>query len=108
MSYHVWLIDYFGELKHLIFYKNEYRNFMEMIVDKLGEDIGYCKGRAWCGTCHVELINGVIEANIDDDEKDTLNKLSNNKKASRLACQLMADEQLNGLTFRLLSEDYYE
>jgi len=107
MTYQVCLINFLEQKHTLTFHKNEYRNFMEMIVDQLGEEIGDCKGRAWCGTCHIETIEGIIERTMELDEIGTLSRLQNRNKKSRLACQLMADENLNGLTFKLLTEDLY-
>ena len=31
----------------------EYNNLMELLFDKKGQEWGDCKGRAWCGTCHI-------------------------------------------------------
>ncbi|MBL4709283.1 MAG: 2Fe-2S iron-sulfur cluster binding domain-containing protein [Flavobacteriales bacterium] len=103
--YSLKLINSYGEQKTLSFRSNQYRNFMQMIVDQLSEDIGDCKGSAWCGTCHVELIEGTIERSLDTNEIATLDKLSNKNNASRLACQLMVNKELDGLSFKLLSED---
>ena len=78
---------------------------MQMIVDQLSEDIGDCKGRAWCGTCHVELVEGVLVNRKDSQEEHKLEELYNQTQTSRLACQIMVTDELDGLTFKLLSED---
>ncbi|KAA3649755.1 MAG: ferredoxin [Bacteroidetes bacterium] len=106
--FRVSIINHYGQEECLDYKENQYRNLMELIVDRLGEDIGDCKGRAWCGTCHVELIEGELKSEMDSDEKTTLSGLYNYKESSRLACQLIPDQQLNGLKFKLLSEDDYE
>lgn len=102
--YQVSLIDSFGELKKLSFRSHQYRNFMEMIVDQLSEDIGDCMGRAWCGTCHVELVQGNLVDDKDSKEDHKLQELYNHSQTSRLSCQIMVNEKLDGLTFKLLSE----
>jgi len=99
LSLHV--IDFEGIKKTHYFRKGEYRNLMELIVNKTAEDIGDCKGRAWCGTCHVECDQFNFSADINIDEKKTLNGLEHKKKNSRLACQIMLDESINEITFTL-------
>jgi 2Fe-2S ferredoxin len=105
MAYQVCLIDSFGELKTLSFRTHQYENFMQMIVDQLSEDIGDCMGRAWCGTCHVELVKGNLVTGHDSTERHKLKELYNHTESSRLACQIMVTHELNELTFKLLSED---
>ncbi|WP_246112643.1 2Fe-2S iron-sulfur cluster-binding protein [Allorhodopirellula solitaria] len=77
---------------------------MELAVNELYEDIGDCKGHAWCGTCHVEIVSGKLIESMTRDETMTLEKLENTDPASRLACQIMLDELIDGMVFRVLGD----
>lgn len=82
-----------------------YRNLMELIVNELMEDIGACRGKAWCGTCHVTILKGQLSREpMITDETETLKKLTATQN-SHLACQLMVDESLDGITFKILGDN---
>jgi ferredoxin, 2Fe-2S len=64
---------------------------------------GACEGSLACSTCHVvvdpewyELLNDASE-----DEEDMLDLAFNLTKTSRLGCQIVITEELDGLTVRL-------
>ena len=105
MIYTVKIINSYNEKKTIEYKPNEFNNLMQMIFHVLNEEIGDCKGRAWCGTCHVQVIQGAIETPLDNDEVSTLLKLYNKTPSSRLACQIEADQKIHGMTFKLLSDD---
>ncbi len=60
---------------------------------------GGCDGAGVCGTCHVfidhKYISKVNEATFE--EQDLLEILPNGKINSRLACQIVITEQLDGM-----------
>ncbi len=60
---------------------------------------GGCDGAGVCGTCHVyidqDFIDKVNAASMD--EEDLLEVLPNGKMNSRLACQVIVSENLDGL-----------
>lgn len=60
---------------------------------------GGCDGAGVCGTCHVfidpDYLPKLNEAAFD--EQDLLDVLSNGKTNSRLACQIVVTEQLDGM-----------
>ncbi|SMP61616.1 ferredoxin, 2Fe-2S [Neorhodopirellula lusitana] len=118
--------------QHVVeFRRHAYNNLMELIVNELYENIGDCKGHAWCGTCHVEILtnetvagetltgeavaseiqSGEILENaalnappiepMTRDEVMTLGKLPNTVPSSRLACQIMVDELIDNAVFRV-------
>lgn len=62
-----------------------------------------CGGAGICGTCHVhvgrEWLDRLPEPN--DEELDTLDKLPGADATSRLCCQLLLSEDLDGLRVRL-------
>lgn len=92
----------YGEKCTAHFVVNEYHSLMELLFDKYGEDWGDCKGRAWCGTCHIQILEGSISEKIDADEKYTLSKLIDVEPISRLACQIPVTADLNGLVFKII------
>jgi ferredoxin, 2Fe-2S len=74
------------------------------VAHKHGVDIeGACEGSLACSTCHVivdaewyELLKEATE-----DEEDMLDLAFGLTKASRLGCQIIITEELDGLTVKL-------
>ncbi len=74
-----------------------------------GNDIdieGACEGSVACSTCHV-----IVEAEDfrrlpepSEDEEDMLDLAFGLTKTSRLGCQIVMSEELDGLTVRLPAE----
>lgn len=95
-------INEFEEEYTIAFKVNEYHNLMELLFDKCMEDIGDCKSRAWCGTCHIQVLEGQLPGVMDADEKDTLSKAVDVTKNSRLACQIPVNAELDNLVFRIM------
>jgi ferredoxin, 2Fe-2S len=64
---------------------------------------GACEGSLACSTCHVivdpEWYDLLKEAS--EDEEDMLDLAFNLSKTSRLGCQIIITEELDGLTVRL-------
>ncbi|MBC7913133.1 MAG: (2Fe-2S)-binding protein [Pyrinomonadaceae bacterium] len=61
-----------------------------------------CKGIAQCATCHVIVIKGMDQLpEAGDREIDTLDLLPDSDYKSRLACQIKANEQINGCLFEI-------
>lgn len=74
------------------------------IAHRHGIDIeGACEGSLACSTCHVivdpEWYDLLKEAS--EDEEDMLDLAFNLGKTSRLGCQIIITEELDGLTVRL-------
>lgn len=86
---------------------NEYHSLMELLFDKYIEDWGDCKGRAWCGTCHIQMIEGSISEKMDADEKNTLSKIGDATENSRLACQIPVNAELKDIVFRIVTDIYF-
>ena len=108
ISYHEYTftyVDEFGSIQHVNYSPNEYDNLMILLFDQLGEEWGDCKGRAWCGTCHIEIIEGEVVEEMDGEEERTLSNLPNITATSRLACQIAADENLSNITFKILKDE---
>ena len=87
--------DELGQENRAEFIDNEYHSLMELLFDKYIEPWGDCKGRAWCGTCHIEILEGTLGQDMDPEEDNTLSKLYNRTQHSRLACQIPVNSQLD-------------
>lgn len=93
MATEKFVFTYFNELDDecLVEFKiNEYHNLMELLFDRYMQDWGDCKGRAWCGTCHIQIVEGYISEDMGEDEKNTLSKNVDVAHNSRLACQIQS------------------
>lgn len=101
-NYSFTYINEFDETYIIAFRPNEYHNLMELLFDKCMEDIGDCKGRAWCGTCHIKILEGHLSEKMDTDEKVTLSKCEGVTEKSRLACQIPINAELNNVVFRIM------
>ena len=74
------------------------------IAHKHGVDIeGACEGSLACSTCHVIVEPDWIELLKDatEDEEDMLDLAFGLTPTSRLGCQIVITEELDGLTVRL-------
>ncbi len=95
----------FDEKCHADFKTHAYHSLMELLFDKYIEDWGDCKGRSWCGTCHIQIIEGAISEKMSADEKLTLSKIKVSSPESRLACQIPVTSELNGLVFKIVGDN---
>lgn len=93
-----------GEKHAIATYQGEYRNLMALLYDKFFvEDFGECKGIGRCGTCHVHILDGKKEwLKREGNEPATLSKMDLVGPNSRLACQIMIDEKLDGLRIEVV------
>jgi ferredoxin, 2Fe-2S len=74
------------------------------IAHKHGFDLeGACEGSLACSTCHVIIDPSWYEALKDptEDEEDMLDLAFGLTKTSRLGCQIVMSDELDGLTVRL-------
>lgn len=71
---------------------------------------GTCDGAGVCGTCHVEVADDWAErvAPANDDEEVTLDTLPNVGPRSRLCCQIIYDEALDGFEVTLAGEGFVD
>ncbi|GAC1410245.1 MAG: ferredoxin family 2Fe-2S iron-sulfur cluster binding protein [Novosphingobium sp.] len=67
---------------------------------------GTCEGQMACSTCHVvvaaEWFDKLTPAS--DDEEDMLDLAAGVTRTSRLSCQILLDEGLDGLEVRIPAE----
>jgi 2Fe-2S ferredoxin len=76
------------------------------IAHKHGLDLeGACEGSLACSTCHVIVDSSWFEALQEptEDEEDMLDLAFGLTKTSRLGCQIVMSEELDGLTVTLPS-----
>lgn len=83
--------------------RNPLYSLMELIRDDDHEDWGDCYGRTWCRTCHVS-IDRDTRNEIEGDEAHALSLLSNRLDSSRLACQIVIGQHLDGTTLSFLGD----
>jgi ferredoxin-2, mitochondrial len=67
---------------------------------------GTCEGQMACSTCHVivDAADFPKLARASDDEEDMLDLAVGVSRTSRLACQIVLDDSLDGLTVRIPGE----
>jgi ferredoxin-2, mitochondrial len=67
---------------------------------------GTCEGQMACSTCHVivDAADFPKLAGASDDEEDMLDLAVGVSRTSRLACQIVLDDSLDGLTVRIPGE----
>ena len=67
---------------------------------------GTCEGQMACSTCHV-IVDADDFAKLphaSEDEEDMLDLAAGVGRTSRLACQIVLDDSLDGLTVRIPGE----
>ena len=67
---------------------------------------GTCEGQMACSTCHVIVDKAWFDKlpAASDDENDMLDLASGARRTSRLSCQIVLDETLNGLVIHVPGE----
>lgn len=66
-----------------------------------------CGGCASCGTCHIYVADGWVKIlpPRHEDENSLLEGLVNTRPASRIACQIIVANDMNGLTLTIAPGD---
>lgn len=67
---------------------------------------GTCEGQMACSTCHVIVASDWFDRlpPASDDEEDMLDLAADVARTSRLSCQILLDESLDGLEVRIPGE----
>ncbi|WP_234733728.1 2Fe-2S iron-sulfur cluster-binding protein [Tellurirhabdus bombi] len=77
-------------------------SLMEVLKASEYNILATCGGMALCATCHVQVLEGEEALpSANDAELDMLDTLPDADSASRLACQLRVNENLEGAVFRI-------
>ena len=81
-------------------------SLMEVLKAADHHILATCGGMALCATCHVQVLEGLEKYfSPSDAELDLLDTLPDTGNASRLACQLRINEDMDGMVFRLCGEE---
>ena len=84
-------------------------SLMEILKAHEYNVLATCGGMAMCGTCHVQVLEGMDNlAAHSDAELDMLDTLPDAEPNSRLACQLRIDANMHGAVFKLCAEEDVE
>ncbi len=81
---------------------------MEVIRDNgIDELLALCGGCCSCATCHVYIDPAFADKlpPVSDDENDLLDGSSHRNETSRLSCQLLMTDALDGLRVTIAPED---
>ena len=81
---------------------------MEAIRDNgIDELLALCGGCCSCATCHIHVAPEFFDKlpPVTDDENDLLDGSAHRNAASRLSCQVMMSEALNGMRVTIAEED---
>ena len=81
---------------------------MEIIRENgFDELLALCGGCCSCATCHVHVESDHQDTlpPMSDDENDLLDSSSHRDEASRLSCQILFSNGLDGLTVRIAQDD---
>lgn len=81
---------------------------MEVIRDSgFDELLALCGGCCSCATCHVyvDIAAAGTLPPMSEDENDLLDSSGHRTTASRLSCQIVVDDEIDGLTVRIAPED---
>ena len=72
-----------------------------------GEMLALCGGCRSCATCHVHVAQEWLPAlsPMSDDENDLLDSTSDRDETSRLSCQLIFSNALDGLAVSIAADD---
>lgn len=97
-------VVYQGEKHYLETRRHTYANLMMWLLDELmDDDFGECRGTGRCGTCLIELLEThKTLKGLDRNENSTLNKMNIHELHTRLACQLLVDEHLDGIKIKMI------
>ena len=104
-NYKVTITDVYNDVFELSFTKHQYPSLMTLIANNYPEEFGECKGRGLCGTCHIKTAFGNLNEPIEITEKETLKSICGTDLSSRLACQIMLNEKINNMTFKIIIDN---
>lgn len=73
----------------------------------IDEIIALCGGGCSCATCHVIVEEGpaAIQSPASEDEDDLLDSSDYRERTSRLSCQIVLDQALDGLVAKIAPEN---
>ncbi len=104
--YCLYITDSIGD-SHVLNYKRlEYPTLLDLLTTTLFEDIGDCKGKGLCGTCHIRIkLSKAVQPLPDKLEKTTLKNQLDCYTDSRLACQILLDKHIHKAHIKIIGAD---
>lgn len=81
---------------------------MELVRDRASDELlALCGGSCSCATCHVYVDAGYLDRlpPMGSDEQDLLDSSQHRRADSRLACQIVFSESLDGLKVKIAPEE---
>jgi len=93
----------FNGKKHEVDVPNGYSIMEGAVKNSVNGIDADCGGSCACATCHIYIDDKWVERlpKIEEAERDMLDFVSSPKKESRLSCQIMMNDQLDGLIVKL-------
>lgn len=104
-NYKITITDEYNDVFELTFTKHQYPNLMTLIANNYVEEFGECKGLGLCGTCHIKITSGNLNEPLETTEKATLKNIYNKDISSRLACQIMLNEKIDNMAFKIINNN---
>jgi len=98
----VFYIEFNGK-KHEVDVPNGYSLMEGAVKNSVNGIDADCGGSCACATCHIYIDDQWVEKlpKIEEAERDMLDFVSSLKKESRLSCQVMMSNELDGLIVKL-------
>lgn len=84
------------------------RSIMEVLRDNgFDEILALCGGSCSCATCHVYVEERRLSSlpPMTDDENDLLESSSHRRVNSRLSCQILLSDELDGMRIEIAPKD---
>ncbi len=81
---------------------------MEVIRDNGFDDLlALCGGACSCATCHVFVDPAFVDKlpPVSEDENDLLDSSEHRKETSRLSCQLVVSDAIDGMKVEIAPDD---
>lgn len=93
-----------GDKRTLETYRNEYKNLMFLLKDRLFLDsFGECGGVGRCATCVVKTSGVKGDSAVKErNEPETLSKIGYTDESTRLSCQLFISKDLENAEIEIL------
>lgn len=66
--------------------------------------VGVCGGMAMCASCQCYVLNDVLKTERNDDEEAMLSEAYHVKPNSRLGCQILISDEIDGLELEIAPE----
>ena len=83
-------------------------SLMQVLCDAgFDEVLALCGGVCSCATCHVYVSGDAASGltSMSEDEHILLDSSSHRREASRLSCQILVSDELDGLRIKIAPED---